>query len=41
MDISASARSYSLQDDIDFKDVFPMFWTSCVVLMIVRTRIVV
>jgi hypothetical protein len=25
MDISASVRSYQLQDDMDFKDVFTMF----------------
>jgi len=33
MDISASARSYPLQDVIDFKDVFSMLWTSlcCIV----------
>jgi hypothetical protein len=28
MDVSASVRSYPLQDDMDFKDAHTMFWTS-------------
>jgi len=41
MDISASARSYPLQDVMDFKDVFYILGTRSIVLLIVRTRVVV
>jgi len=30
-----------MQNVMDFKDVFSMFWTSSIVLMIVRTHYVV
>jgi hypothetical protein len=34
VDISVSARSYPLQDDMDFKDAFTMFWTLMIVFII-------
>ena len=33
MDIHQCARSYPLQDVMDFKDVFSMFWTSSIILL--------
>jgi hypothetical protein len=41
MDVSASVRSYPLQDDRDFKDAVSIFWTSSRAYSIVRTFIVV
>jgi hypothetical protein len=41
MDVSASVRSYPLQDVRDIKNAFSIFWTSSRVYLIVRTLIVV
>jgi hypothetical protein len=34
MDIAASVRSYPLHKDMDFKDVYNMFWTSYVIFLL-------
>jgi hypothetical protein len=41
MDVSASARSYPLQDDMDFKDAFIMFLDKLCYTLDVRTLMVV